>query len=136
MSEYTLVPAQGSEERGEVASYLLALADEKGLDRRLIKRARGGYLVPLELLDESEVVVTSFVEVAKVDDGADHVARERDVDVTTDETGALYVELRKEEEAGEVDREVIREWLKANGYEPAEKGALKKAHLEAYHAAN
>lgn len=33
-----------------------------------------------------------------------------------------------------VDREVVRAWAKANGHEPAEKGALKKSVMEAYAA--
>lgn len=45
-----LVEARGSEQR-ETATLLLAMADEKGIDRRLIRSVYNGYEVPDELLD-------------------------------------------------------------------------------------
>lgn len=51
-----LVPCDGADQR-EVATLLLAMADEKGLDRTAIRLVYNGFEVPDGLLDEVDKAV-------------------------------------------------------------------------------
>lgn len=53
MSEFVFVPASALE-RGEVAAYLVALAEEKGISAREIRSVIGGYQAPAALVGDPE----------------------------------------------------------------------------------
>lgn len=159
MSEFTFVPATAAD-RGEIASYLLALAAEKNLPADVVRKTFGGYNVPAGLVEDGE-----FTPVAPVagkgdvteDAPAWYFDAGRPVDVEYGDDGTIVVKAEVAEAIAEEfgttvealnesfspedvpvldDREVVREWAKANGYNPAEKGALKKAVIEAYQQAH
>lgn len=156
-----------SEEYGEVASYLLAIADERGFDRKLIRTTFQGFEVPEGMLldNEYEPSVPDGVKDVTADAPEWFLKEDRPVDVVQDADGSIYLkedvahalaeefdttveDINKQfdldeleskddaEEDHEPDREEIREWAKENGYNPAEKGALKKAVIEAYNEAH
>lgn len=115
MTEFILVGAS-LDEKPDVAAWLLATADAKGVDRKLIQTRNGGFLVPAELLDEVAPMVTEPVAVTpeSYDPGPDNVSAT----------------------PPEPDRETVRAWAKAQGIEVAEKGQLRKAVWDAYEAAH
>lgn len=147
------VPA-GPFEQGNVATWLLYSADENDIDRRSIKTTRGGFNIPDELaaaigiVPEVGPVVVAAAPVPEVPaseepktppPGWEDPLPAPDVEFVD---GKVYLTEEAQEreaepaEAEQADREDIRAWAKENGYNPAEKGALKKSVLEAYAAAH
>lgn len=153
------------ENQGITATWLLHSADEADIDRRLIKTTRGGFNVPDELavaigyLEQSGPFVVAVPEVPAITDPATEEKTPPPgwddplptPDVYLDADGKVYLtdeaQLRETGEepitpavehvaTPDVDREAIRAWAKDNGLKPAGKGALKKATLDAYHAAH
>lgn len=123
MSDMILVPVEGTT-RGELASLLLAMADEAGIDRREIKRARTGYLVPRALV-EGKLVEIEPEEVPV------QVAPPASAPVDPPKVEPVRIT-----EADEPDRETVRAWARENGFEVADKGQLKKSVYAAYEAAH
>ncbi len=151
--------------QGITATWLLYSADENDIDRRSIKTTRGGFNIPDELAEAMGLVETSNVSfVAAVPEVPEITKPEPEVktpppgwddplpepDVYLDADGKVYLtddaqarETGEEPEAPsvehvaeEVDREDIRAWAKEQGFQVAERGALKKAVIEAYHEAH
>lgn len=188
------VPARGKDV-GITAAFLLQLADEKGIDRKLINTTKGGFKVPDELLDEDVTLFTRVDEsplLAKKDEplpqsevefgpdgklylnadaSAEEIAagnvlvggEERTLATAQAEDPEIVAERLYEEalqndaqfaaqvEAKEAapgvvtlvsaehppkDLETIRAWAKENGFTVSNRGALKKAVLEAYDEAH
>lgn len=144
---YTHVPAS-NDEKGETASYLIALAKEQGYDHKLIRTDNHGFLVPSEWnfgadeIGEQEIVPFIVLENDIRADGPESPQRQPDVQVTVDAEGNLYLaslEVEAEAEAAIVSelpyREQVRAWAKENGYEVGERGAIKKDYYTWYEIA-
>lgn len=123
MSENDMILVAATwEERSDVASWLLATADTKGVDRKLIQTRNEGFLVPAELLDDAEVV--------KVE-----VTNEEPLVVTATVTTTPAVTLDPRVSVPP-DREVVRAWAKEQGLQVGDRGQLKKDLIEAYRQAH
>lgn len=119
--EYVLIEVHGKD-RGHTASWLLVSADEAGIDRNLIRRARNGYLIPKELQDW----------MAQEAPPAEKPSKLHKSSVEEPAAKEMVAEGAPDHGDDEPDRETVRAWAKENGYEVAERGQLKKAIYEAY----
>lgn len=119
MAELILVAAT-IDDRPDVAAWLLATADLKGIDQRLVLSRTEGFLVPAELLDEAEVA-------PKRDTSASEANLAKVVEIVK--------EVRHELAAERKLADGPRAWLKANGYAVGDKGRIGADLLEIYKAA-
>lgn len=129
-----LIEANGTAERGATASWLLASADEAGIDRKLIRRAAKGYVIPDELYS---FITTEHKGVRSDREVSVPVAAEpavTPVDVSTSHPdGPPQLDERV---TVPPDREVVRAWAKENGYQVADVGRIKHSLVDAYVAAH
>lgn len=123
MSDLVLIESFGND-RGHTASWLLALADEARIDRRLIRTHRKGFLVPRALY---AVIAEPTIEggVSPVEKLADSGNTPEPVEPLVDDLVLEYIPVPEPEP--EPDRETVREWAKASGIQVAERGQLKRS---------
>lgn len=134
MADFILVEARW-DEKADTAAWLLATADAKGIDRKLIQTRNAGFLVPVELLGDFTVTDARLVQPSTIE-----VTVEREVvEPTMAEVVETVKEVRRELAAGvsvPPDRETVRAWAKAQGLEVADKGRLAASVYEAYQQAH
>lgn len=150
------------ENRGYTASWLLASAGENEVDHRLIRTTRGGFYIPDELALVLGLAEVEQKDALAAVPGQIHHSAPAPIpastqldppdwwdsphpkpDVVLGDDGKVYltddalgrIVEESQPKAEETDREVIRAWAKANGLNPAERGALKKSVVEEYQAA-
>lgn len=139
------------ESQGQTATWLIATANESGVDRRSIETVIGGFLVPDELAAHLNpdlapsvpVIENPVVDLPEV--GSEFVPELPVPDVEIGADGKVYLTeeaAAREQSDGtlvvevEVDREAVRAWAKEQGLNPAEKGALKKEVYASFRAAH
>lgn len=132
--------------QGATAAWLLATAEEAGINIRLIHVTRGGFNIPEELvpfLDGTRAGVQPPIE-PEIDEAPPEAWNEPlptpAVEFTADGRVVLTEEATAEEIANgsvvvEPDPAEVRAWARERGLDVADKGALKRSLVDAFLAA-
>lgn len=142
-----------TEEYGNTAALLLAMAEEQGLHPRVVETVLGGFLVPDSISDllkaappegwdeplqkpDVEYIDGKYYITADGIDESDPIQESMEDEFVTPGEAASDEVTPEEAAEGNVPLDVIRQWAKENGHPVADKGRIKQSVVEAFYAAH